>query len=84
MKHNEYTQVMEHGPISLVMLLVSVVPSTLKKSTGLIVDNYKPKLMELPSLTTDKFGKLHRRLAKAKNMRQKLRIKGKNEKWHFN
>ena len=63
---------------------VSVVPSTLKNSTGLIVDNYKPKLMELPSLTTEKFGKLHRRLAKAKNMRQKINIKGKNEKWVFN
>ena len=63
---------------------VSVVPSTLKNSTGLIVDNYKPKLMELPSLTTKKFGKLHRRLAKAKNMRQKINIKGKNEKWVFN
>ena len=63
---------------------VSVVPSTLKNSTGLIVDNYKPKLMELPSLTTEKFGKLHRRLAKAKNMRQKMNIRGKNEKWVFN
>jgi hypothetical protein len=63
---------------------VSVVPSTLKNSTGLIVDNYKPKLMELPSLTTEKFSKLHRRLAKTKNMRQKMNIKGKNEKWVFN
>ena len=63
---------------------VSVVPSTLKNSTGLIVDNYKPKLMELPGLTTEKFSKLHRRLAKAKNMRQKMNIKGKNEKWVFN
>jgi esterase/lipase superfamily enzyme len=63
---------------------VSVVPSTLKNSIGLIVDNYKPKLMELPSLTTEKFSKLHRRLAKAKNMRQKMNIRGKNEKWVFN
>jgi hypothetical protein len=63
---------------------INVIPSTLKNSTGLIVDNYKPKLMELPSLTTEKFGKLHRRLAKAKNMRQKMNIKGKNEKWVFN
>ena len=62
---------------------ISVVPSTLKNSTGLIVDNYKPKLMELPSLTTEKFGKLRRRLAKAKNCRQNMSIKGKNEKWHF-
>jgi hypothetical protein len=63
---------------------INIIPSTLKKSTGLFVDNYKPKLMELPNLTTEKFGKLHRRLAKSKNKFQKMSIKGKNEKWHFN
>ena len=63
---------------------INVIPSTLKNSTGLIVDNYKPKLMELPSLTTEKFGKLHRRLSKSKNIHQKMNIKGKNEKWCFN
>jgi hypothetical protein len=63
---------------------INVIPSTLKNSIGLIVDNYKPKLMELPSLTTEKFGKLHRKLSKAKNIHQKMSIKGKNEKWHFN
>ena len=63
---------------------INVIPSTLKNSTGLIVDNFKPKLMELPSLTTEKFGKLHRKLSKAKNIHQKMSIKGKNEKWHFN
>ena len=63
---------------------INVIPSTLKNSTGLIVDNYKPKFMELPSLTTEKFGKLHRKLNKAKNIHQKMSIKGKNEKWHFN
>ena len=63
---------------------INVIPSTLKNSTGLIIDNFKPKLMELPSLTTEKFGKLHRRLNKAKNIHQKMNIKGKNEKWHFN
>jgi hypothetical protein len=61
-----------------------IIPSTLKKSTGLIVDNFKPKLMELPSLTTEKFNKLHRRLNKSKNIYQKMNIKSKNEKWHFN
>ncbi len=63
---------------------INVIPSTLKNSTGLIVDNYKPKLMEIPSLTTEKFGKLHRRLSKSKNIHQKMNIKGKNEKWRFN
>ena len=62
---------------------INVLPSTLKNSTGLIVDNYKPKLMELPSLTTEKFDKLHRKLARSKNVHQKISIKGKNEKWHF-
>lgn len=63
---------------------INVIPSTLKNSTGLIVDNFKPKLMELPSLTTEKFSKLHRKLSKAKNIHQKMSIKNKNEKWHFN
>ena len=63
---------------------INIIPSTLKKSTGLIVDNYKPKLMELPSLTKEKFNKLHRRLDKCKKRHQKMSIKSKNEKWHFN
>ena len=63
---------------------INVIPSTLKNSTGLIVENFKPKLMEIPSLTTEKFGKLHRRMKKAKRVHQKMSIKGKNEKWHFN
>lgn len=63
---------------------INIIPSTLKKSTGLIVDNYKPKLMELPSLTKEKFNKLHRRLSKCKKYYQKMSIKSKNEKWHFN
>lgn len=63
---------------------INIIPSTFKKSTGLIVDNYKPKLMELPSLTKEKFNKLHHRLAKSKNRYQNLSIKSKNEKWHFN
>lgn len=63
---------------------INILPTTLKNSTGLIVDNYKPKLMEIPSLTTEKFGKLHRRFNKSKNKFQKMSIKGKNEKWHIN
>jgi hypothetical protein len=62
---------------------INVIPQTLKKSTGMLVDNYKPKLMKLPSVTTLKYGKLHRRLANTENLFQKKAIKGKNEKWHF-
>jgi hypothetical protein len=39
--------------------------------------------MKLPSVTTLKYGKLHRRLANTENLFQKKAIKGKNEKWHF-
>ena len=60
---------------------INVIPSTIKNSTGLIIDNYKPKLMAIPSLTTEKFDKLHRRFAKSKKTHQIMRIKGKNEKW---
>ena len=31
---------------------INVIPQTLKESTGLIVENFKPKLMQIPSLTT--------------------------------
>jgi len=55
----------------------------LKNATGMLIDNYKPKLMKLPSVTTLKYEKLHRRLANTENLFQKKAIKGKNEKWHF-
>ena len=62
---------------------INVIPETTKKSTGLIVTNYKPKLMKLPSISTLKYDKLHRRLNNTENVFQKKTIKGKNEKWHF-
>lgn len=62
---------------------INVIPSTLKKSTGLIVENFKPKLMEIPSLTTESYGKLWRRLGKANKKHQKMSIKSKNETWRF-
>jgi hypothetical protein len=62
---------------------INVIPETTRGSTGLIVTNYKPKLMKLPSITTLKYDKLHRRLANTKNVFQKKAIKGKNEKWHL-
>lgn len=63
---------------------INIIPQTLKNTTGMMIDNYKPKLMEIPSLTTKKFSKLHRKLNNSKNIHQKMNIKGKNEKWYFN
>ena len=62
---------------------INVIPQTLHNSTGLLVDNYKPKLMEIPRLTTEKYGKIQRKLKKSKNIHHKMGIKGKNEKWYF-
>lgn len=62
---------------------INVIPQTLHNSTGLLVDNYKPKLMEIPRLTTEKYGKIQRKLNKSKNIHHKMSIKGKNEKWYF-
>jgi hypothetical protein len=61
---------------------INVIPETTKKSTGLIVTNYKPKLMVIPSISTEKYGKLWKRLKGAKDKFQQKSIKGKNEKWH--
>ena len=63
---------------------INVVPETLKNTTGMLIENYKPKLMQVPTLTTEKFNKLHKRLAKSKKIHQMMSIKGKNEKWVFN
>jgi len=55
---------------------------SLKNATGMLVDNYKPKLMRLPSVSTLKYEKIQRRLNNTENVFQKKAIKGKNEKWH--
>ena len=62
---------------------INIIPQTLKKSTGLIVNNFKPKLMELPSLTTENYPKIKKRLNKKNNLYQNMNIKSKNEKWIF-
>ena len=62
---------------------INVVPETIKNSTGLIVDNYKPKLLQLKKLTQESFGKVWKNMSK-RNIHQNKAIKGKNEKWHFN
>lgn len=55
----------------------------LTDSIGMIVRNYKPKLMELPTISTTKYNKLHRRLKKSKHKYHYQNIMGKNELWHF-
>jgi hypothetical protein len=54
-----------------------------KAVVGCFVDNYKPKLMEIPSISTKECGKLKRGLAKAKNVLQTKRIQSKTEAWCF-
>jgi len=61
---------------------INVIPETTVDSTGLIVTNYKPKLMTIPSISTEKYGKLWKRLRNTNNKFQYKSIKGKNEKWH--
>lgn len=54
-----------------------------KKSIGLLIRNYKPKLLQVPHINTGKYKKIHRKLKKSKNIYYNKNIKGKNEKWHF-
>ena len=57
--------------------------STTEKTgcVGLLVRNYKPKLMELPALKTLEYKKLHNKLKRSKNKLFIKSIKGKNEIW---
>ena len=52
-----------------------------QKALGLCVSNYRPKLMRIPSLTTEKYDKIEKKVKKSKNPFQKIAIKAKNEKW---
>ena len=54
-----------------------------RNTTGLLIRNYKPKLLQVPRINTAKYKKIHRRLKKCKNIYYIKNIKGKNEKWHF-
>jgi hypothetical protein len=60
---------------------INVIPETVKKSVGMIVENYRPKLMQLKNVVTEKYGKLWRRLEKTDSKFQKKNIKGKHEVW---
>ena len=54
---------------------------TTKDCVGLLMYNYKPKLMEIPRLTTLTYKKLHKHLKNAKNKFINKRILLKNEEW---
>ena len=54
---------------------------TTKDCVGLLMYNYKPKLMEIPSLTTLSYKKLHKRLKNSKNKFIDKKIISKNEQW---
>ena len=61
-----------------ISLSVSNLP---KKALGLCVSNYRPKLMRVPSLTTEKHGKIARQVKKSRNPFQKIAIKSNREGW---
>ena len=54
---------------------------TTKDCVGLLMYNYKPKLMEIPTLTTLTHKKLHKRLKNAKNKFVNKNIILKKEEW---
>lgn len=61
-----------------ISLSVSNLP---QKALGLCVSNYRPKLMRVPSLTTEKHGKISRQVKKSRNPFQKIAIQSNREKW---
>ena len=52
-----------------------------QKALGLCVSNYRPKLMRVPSLTTEKYAKIARQVKKSSNPFQKIAIKSNREGW---
>ncbi len=61
-----------------ISLSVSNLP---EKALGLCVSNYRPKLMRVPSLTTEKYAKIERQVKKSRNPFQKIAIQSNREKW---
>ena len=57
--------------------------SSLENATGMMVDNYKPKFMKLPSITTTKYDKLWRKLSRTKKQHHFVAIKQKQERWVY-
>ena len=61
-----------------ISLSVSNLP---KKALGLCVSNYRPKLMRVPSVVTEKYSKIVRQVKKSRNPFQKIAIQSNREKW---
>lgn len=61
---------------------INIIPNSITNAIGMIVDNYKPKLMQVPFLTTTKYKKLYKNI-KRKNIKQIINIKKKNEIWVY-
>ena len=55
--------------------------SNVNNSIGMLIDNYKPKLMTIPMLQTTKYNKIHKRLSKTNNIHHFKNIIPKNETW---
>ena len=52
-----------------------------QKALGLCVSNYRPKLMCVPSLITEKHAKIAKQVKKSRNPFQKIAIQSNREKW---
>ena len=61
-----------------ISLSVSNLP---EKALGLCVSNYRPKLMRVPFIMTEKHSKIERQVKKSRNPFQKIAIQSNREKW---
>jgi hypothetical protein len=57
--------------------------SNVNNAIGMLIDNYKPKLMTIPMLQTTKYNKIHKRLNKAKKIHHFQNIIPKYETWKY-
>jgi len=62
---------------------IEYITAPCENSIGLLIRNYKPKLLEIPNLYICNYKKIHKKLKKTKSKYQIKSIKGKNEKWYF-
>jgi len=61
---------------------ITIKTESLKDTIGMLIKNYKPKLMLLPDIKTRKYDKLKKRLNKSEKKYHFVNIKQKNEKWY--
>jgi hypothetical protein len=57
--------------------------TNIEGAVGMLIDNYKPKLMRIPKLTTCSYDKIKRRLKSKGSTRQYKSIIMKNETWKY-